>query len=69
MRYSRFGKQRVDDAVSLAQQMANGELGQLRLNFSLEPACLIQLQFHSIRLFQQQYPKVQLRLEEGNSFV
>ena len=61
-------QQRVDDAVSLAQQMANGELGQLRLGFT-GTAMLNPVLPHSIRLFQEQYPKVQLRLEEGNSLV
>ncbi|WP_130803387.1 LysR family transcriptional regulator [Acinetobacter ihumii] len=61
-------QQRVDDAVNLAQQVANGELGQLRLGFT-GTAMLNPVLPHSVRLFQQQYPKIQLRLEEGNSLL
>ena len=48
--------------------MANGEVGQLRLGFTgtsmlnpLIPKC--------VRYFQQQYPKVNLKLEEANTLL
>ena len=61
-------QQRVDDAANVVKQVANGEVGQLRLGFTgtsmlnpLIPKC--------IRYFQQQYPQVSLKLEEANSLL
>lgn len=60
--------QQVSDAVVLAQQVANGESGQLRLGFT-GTAMLNPVLPKSIRLFQQQYENVQVRMEEGNSLA
>lgn len=61
-------QQRVEDAANLVKQVANGEVGQLRLGFTgtsmlnpLIPKC--------VRYFQQQYPKVNLKLEEANTLL
>lgn len=61
-------QQRVNDAMQLAQQVANGESGQLRLGFT-GTSMLNLLLPKSIRLFQQHYPKIRLKLEEANSLV
>ena len=60
--------QQREDAASLVKQVANGEVGQLRLGFTgtsmlnpLIPKC--------VRYFQQQYPKVNLKLEEANTLL
>ena len=56
----------LDDAIQLARHVANGEVGQLRLGFT-GTSMLNPLIPESIRRYQQQYPKVGLKLEEANS--
>ncbi|WP_343683276.1 LysR family transcriptional regulator [Acinetobacter baylyi] len=61
-------QERVAEAVQLAQQVANGESGQLRLGFT-GTSMLNLILPKSIRLFQHQYPKIRLKLEEANSLL
>ena len=56
----------LDDAIQLARHVSNGEVGQLRLGFT-GTSMLNPLIPESIRRYQQQYPKVGLKLEEANS--
>lgn len=57
---------RVLEAVQLAQSVANGEVGQLRLGFT-GTSILNPLIPASIRAFQHSYPNIDLKLEEANS--
>ena len=60
--------QRLQDAVATTQEVANGSLGTLRLGYT-GTAMLHPLLRSVIRLYQQQYPKIQLQLSEANSLV
>lgn len=59
-------QQRADEAIQIARQVANGELGQLNLGFT-GTAALNPLIPTAIREFQKTYPKVKVKIEEANS--
>ncbi|ENV48271.1 hypothetical protein P255_01151 [Acinetobacter brisouii CIP 110357] len=59
-------QQRADEAIQIARQVANGELGQLNLGFT-GTAALNPLIPAAIREFQKTYPKVKVKIEEANS--
>lgn len=61
-------EQRLQAAVTTTQEVANGSLGTLRLGYT-GTAMLHPLLRQVIRLFQQQYPKIQLQLSEANSLI
>ncbi|WP_416041532.1 LysR family transcriptional regulator [Acinetobacter lactucae] len=61
-------QQQIENAAYITKQVGDGETGQLRLGFT-GTSILNPLVSQSIRIFQQNYPKIDLKLEEANSLL
>ncbi|WP_407324422.1 LysR family transcriptional regulator [Acinetobacter pittii] len=61
-------QQQIENATYITKQVGDGETGQLRLGFT-GTSILNPLVSQSIRVFQLNYPKIDLKLEEANSLL